>query len=114
MAQYAILIFDNAGAGDYSPEQQAASQRHADEVVSSGAMITAYALQPADTATSLRGDTVTDGPFIDSKEVVAGFCVIEAPDFDAALEVARRTPALQSGRGGVEIRPVAGGIPPVA
>ncbi|MFI2350851.1 YciI family protein [Streptomyces sp. NPDC019443] len=47
-------------------------------------MITAYALQSTDTATSQRGDVVTDGPFIDSKEVIAGFCIIEAPDLDAA------------------------------
>ncbi|WP_219463692.1 YciI family protein [Nonomuraea rhizosphaerae] len=113
MAQYAILIFDTPEAGDYTPEQQAASQRHADHLVDSGAMVTAYALQSADTATSLRGDVVTDGPFIDSKEVVAGFCVIEAPDLDAALDLARSTPAVHWGRGGVEVRPVAGGIPPI-
>ncbi|MEU1621623.1 YciI family protein [Streptomyces sp. NPDC005722] len=114
MAQYAILIFDAPEAGDYTPEQQAASKRHADDLVDSGAMITAYALRSADTATSLRGDVVTDGPFIDSKEVVAGFLVIEAPDLDAALELARRNPAVRWGRGGVEVRPVAGGIAPVA
>lgn len=113
MAQYAILIFDDPAAGDYSADQQAASKRHADDLVESGAMIAAYALRSADTATSLRGDVVTDGPFVDSKEVVAGVCVIEAPDLDAALELARRNPAVQWGRGGVEVRPVAGGIPPL-
>ncbi|MFD4691992.1 YciI family protein [Streptomyces sp. NPDC058463] len=112
MAQYAILIFDNAAAGDHTPDQQAASKRHADDLVDSGAMITAYALQSSDTATSLRGDVITDGPFIDSKEVIASVCIIEAPDLDAALELARRNPALQWGRGGVELRPVAGSITP--
>ncbi|MYQ48889.1 hypothetical protein GTW40_28315 [Streptomyces sp. SID4985] len=114
MAQYAILIYDTLDADDYTPEQRAASQRHADDLVDSGALITAYALRSADTATSLRGDVVTDGPFIDAKEVVAGICVVEAPDLDAALELARRNPAVQWGRGGVEVRPVAGGIPPLA
>jgi hypothetical protein len=33
-------------------------------------------------ATSIRGDAITDGPFVDSKEIVAGFYVIEAPDLD--------------------------------
>jgi hypothetical protein len=56
-------------------------------------------------ATSIRGDTITDGPFVDSKEVVAGFYVIEAPDLDAALAIARRNPAVLNG-GGVEVRPV--------
>ncbi|MFF4442833.1 YciI family protein [Streptomyces sp. NPDC001621] len=113
MAQYAILIFDTPAAGDYTPEQQAASKRHADDLIDSGAMIAAYALQSADTATSLHGDVITDGPFIDSKEVIAGVCIVEAPDLDAALELARRNPAVQWGRGGVEVRPVAGGIPPL-
>lgn len=44
MAQYAILIFDNPAAGGYTSEQQAASKRHADDLVDSGAMIAAYAL----------------------------------------------------------------------
>lgn len=39
-------------------------------------------------ATSIRDETVTDGPFVDSKEVIAGFYVIEAPDLDAALAIA--------------------------
>ncbi|WP_406259931.1 YciI family protein [Actinacidiphila glaucinigra] len=114
MAQYAILIFDDAAAGDYIPAQQAASKRHADDLIDSGAMIAAYALQSTDTATSLRGDVVTDGPFIDSKEVIAGICVIEAPDLDAALELARGNPAVRWDRGGVEVRPVAGGIAPIS
>jgi hypothetical protein len=114
MAQYAILIFDTPEAGDFTAEQQAASKRHADDLIDSGAMITAYALHSPDTATSLRGDVVTDGPFVDSKEVVAGVCIIEAPDLDVALELARRNPAVQWGRGGVEVRPVASGIAPIA
>jgi hypothetical protein len=40
-------------------------------------MLAAYALTPRDMATSVRADAITDGPFLDSKEVVAGFYVIE-------------------------------------
>ncbi len=65
-------------------------------------------VQPRDTATSIRGDVITDGPFLDAKEVVAGFFVIDAPDLDAALRIAGAAPAAQQG-GGVEVRPVAGG-----
>jgi hypothetical protein len=72
----------------------------------SGTMVAAFELEPPDTATSLRGDTVTDGPFIEAKEVIAGFYVIEAPDLDAALQVARQNPILRQG-GGLEVRPVA-------
>jgi hypothetical protein len=70
-------------------------------------MVTAYALTPRDMATSIRGGVITDGPFLDSKEVVAGFYVLEAPDLDAALEIAGRNPVIRDG-GGVEVRPVAG------
>jgi YCII-related domain len=54
---------------------------------------------------SISGDIITDGPFIDSKEVVAGFYVIEAEDLDAALAIARTNPVVHDG-GGVEVRPV--------
>lgn len=112
MAQYAVLLFapTPADANDLTPEQRAAHDRHAQEVDELGAsMITAFALEPSTVATSVRGDTVTDGPFIEAKEVVAGFYVIEAPDLDAALEIAKRNPINQDG-GGVEVRPVAAGF----
>ncbi|SEG99652.1 Uncharacterized conserved protein [Nonomuraea solani] len=115
MAQYAILLFvpAPADADDLSEEARQAHQRHGDEV--GDAMVTAFALQPSTTATSIRGDVMTDGPFLDAKEVVAGFYVIEAPDLDAALEIAQRNPATRQG-GGVEVRPVASGFvrPPTA
>ena len=109
MAQYAILIYadDSAHHADATPEELEVHDRHARELEESGAMVAAFALQPRITATSIRGDVMTDGPFVDTKEVVAGLCVIEAPDLDAALEIAARNPATQLG-GGVEVRPVAG------
>jgi hypothetical protein len=116
MAQYAILIYasDSAHTADATPEDLEPHDRHAKELIDSGAMVAAFALEPAETATAIRGDVVTDGPFVDAKEIVAGVCIIEAPDLDAALAIARRNPANQEG-GGVEVRPVAGGYvrPPV-
>jgi hypothetical protein len=107
MAQYAILIYanDSAHSADATPEDLELHNRHAEEIKRSGNMVAAFALQPVATATSIRGDVVTDGPFLDAKEVVAGICVIEAPDLDAALAIARTNPATQQG-GGVEVRPV--------
>ena len=107
MAQYAILIYthDSAHAPDAAPDDLEACDRHSDEMAASGAMILAYALTPRDMATSVRADAITDGPFLDSKEVVAGFYVIEAPDLDAALAIARTNPVVRDG-GGVEVRPV--------
>jgi hypothetical protein len=107
MAQYAVLIYahDSAHATDATPEDLRTCDQHSDGLADSGAMLAAYALTPGDMATSIRGDIITDGPFIDSKEVVAGFYVIEAPDLDAALAIARTNPVVRDG-GGVEVRPI--------
>jgi hypothetical protein len=107
MAQYAVLIYstDSAHAPDATPQDIETCDRHSDELDASGAMVAAYALTPRDMATSVREDMITDGPFIDSKEVVAGFYVIEAPDLDAALAIAKTNPEVRNG-GGVEVRPV--------
>ncbi|WP_433384491.1 YciI family protein [Actinoplanes sp. CA-142083] len=64
-------------------------------------------LMPADTATTIRVDLdeplITDGPFVEGKEVVSGFAEIEVADLDEALRVARTWPACPL----VEIRPIA-------
>jgi hypothetical protein len=111
MAQYAVLIYaaNSADSSDAGPEDLEAHDRHAVELEESGCLMAAFALEPRVAATSIRGDVVTDGPFVDGKEVVAGFYVIEAPDLDAALRIAGRNPAARQG-GGVEVRPVAGGF----
>jgi hypothetical protein len=66
-------------------------------------------LQPVETATTVRvhnGETLlTDGPFVDAKEHLGGFCLVEADDLDAALEIAARIPAARMG-GAVEVRPL--------
>lgn len=111
MAQYAILIYadDSAHSAEATPEELEVHDRHGRELEESGALVAAFALQPREMATSIRGDVMTDGPFVDAKEVVAGVCVIEAPDLDAALAIAAENPATRLG-GGVEVRPVAGGF----
>jgi hypothetical protein len=53
-----------------------------------------------------NGETLlTDGPFVDAKEHLGGFCLVEADDLDAALEIAARIPAARMG-GAVEVRPL--------
>ncbi|HMP02562.1 MAG TPA: YciI family protein [Gemmatales bacterium] len=49
---------------------------------------------------------VTDGPFVEAKEVLGGYSIIQAPDYDAALKVAKACPAAQYGS--IEIRELAG------
>ena len=109
MAQYLILIYENEKAyGEPSPElwQQAmeAHGRFAKQVVEKGGTILGgEALEPTSTATSIRGDVVTDGPFAETKEALGGFYLIEAADLDKALEIAKLCPAPF---GGVEVRPI--------
>jgi hypothetical protein len=107
MVQYAVLIYaaDSAHAPDATAGDLEECDTHSDDLAASGAMVAAYALMPRDTATSIRDDIITDGPFIDSKEVIAGFYLIEADNLDAALAIARTNPAVRGG-GGVEVRPV--------
>ncbi len=65
-------------------------------------------LEPVETATTVRvqeGETLlTDGPFIDAKEHLGGYLVLEVDDLEAALEIAARVPATRMG-GAVEVRP---------
>jgi hypothetical protein len=109
MAQYAVLIFERetpGGVADIPPEVLEAHGALPDRIVEAGGRTVAgLALEPAATATAIRGDLVTDGPFIESKEALAGVFVIEARDLDHAIELARMTPIVD---GGVEVRPLLG------
>jgi hypothetical protein len=73
-----------------------------------GQLIAAEALQSvrASKTVRLRGGkvSITDGPFAETKEQLAGFYLIDAKDLDAAIEVASRIPPARAGS--VEIRPV--------
>jgi hypothetical protein len=66
-------------------------------------------LQPPETATTVRvqdGRTLTtDGPFVETKEALDGYFILEADDLDAAIEVASRVPAASAG-GAIEVRPI--------
>ncbi|MGZ8407658.1 MAG: YciI family protein, partial [Caulobacteraceae bacterium] len=80
----------------------------AGELISSGAMKIGAGLKGTDTATTIRADatgrrTIHDGPFAETREQLGGFYLIEAPDLDAAIAIARRIPL--PGGGSIEIRP---------
>jgi hypothetical protein len=66
-------------------------------------------LQSVDSATTMRYEhrrtLLTDGPFVDSKDFLGGFIVVEAENFDGALAVAEELQELRAG-GAIEIRPV--------
>ena len=73
-----------------------------------GLLIAAEALHPIETATTVRVRngkvSVTDGPFAETKEQLAGFYLIEATDLNEAIQVASRIPPAREGS--VEVRPV--------
>jgi len=73
-----------------------------------GLLVTAEALQPIETATTVRVRdgkvSVTDGPFAETKEQLAGFYLIEAADLNEAIQIASKIPPAREGS--VEVRPV--------
>ncbi|MFC0681498.1 YciI family protein [Lysobacter korlensis] len=112
MPQYAVLIYtdDSAHALSASEDELAEPNGHGQELAASGALRVAYAFTPRALARSIRATGVTDGPFVDAAEVVAGVYVLEAPDLESALEIAATNPAIRDG-GGVEVRRVhSGGV----
>ncbi|HEV2344963.1 MAG TPA: YciI family protein [Actinocrinis sp.] len=109
MAEYMILIFDDeatwaAAAQDEFDRMLTAHNRFAEQVVElGGKIVSGHALQPSPTATSIRGDVVTDGPFAETKEALGGYYLVEAEDLDKALAIGKLVPVLN---GGVEVRPI--------
>ncbi len=108
--QYALMIYTEPGREAEIPEAELEVIRAEFRVLTDDPRCLDYAqLAPAETATSVRaggGRTLmTDGPFADTKEVLGGFCLIEADDLDEALDLAARIPVVRFG-GTVEVRPV--------
>lgn len=65
-----------------------------------------HQLQPTQTAKTVRSAGVTDGPFIETKEALGGYSVIEADSIDDAVEVAKTWPGVDRGWITIELRPV--------
>jgi hypothetical protein len=93
-----------------SPQEQGKVYTAYQEINETPGVTPGMQLQPPETATTVRvkdGKTlVTDGPFVELKEAIAGYLVFEADDLDAAIELAARIPAAWMG-GAVEVRAVA-------
>ncbi len=111
MSEYLLLIaeeesgYENGGQEVYDKVMaghMAFSEKWGDKVKGG------HALQPVATATSVRGYgtdsfSVTDGPFVETKEAIGGYYVVEAADLDEAIAMAKDVPAYF---GAVEVRPV--------
>ncbi|WP_406327739.1 YciI family protein [Streptomyces sp. NBC_00203] len=110
--KYVFFICAPVGGEELSPEEIADDLRYTsyiDEVRGRDVVKGGARLRPATDATTVRvqGDEVllSDGPFVESKEYVAGFDIIEVADLDEAIALASRHPAALGG-GSVEVRPV--------
>ncbi|MCL6713250.1 YciI family protein [Pseudoxanthomonas sp. z9] len=111
--QYLLLVYtDDALLETLPPGEYDQLMRgclsHADELKQAGTLIASQQLEPARTARSLRvrngQPAITDGPFAETKEVLAGFNLIEAGSLDEAVRIAHEFP--WSRFGCIEVRPV--------
>jgi hypothetical protein len=111
--QYLLLLYsDDSAWNTMSPEQQqqgvAAYQAYGQALSAAGVLRGSNRLRPAGTATTVRTTNnkaqVLDGPFIDSKESLGGYYLIDVPDLDAALSWAAKCPG--AGHGVVEVRAI--------
>lgn len=112
MSQYLLSVWhDDEYEVDFESEEMQRVVAQVDtfntELQEAGAWVFAGGLLPADSATVVRDNagevSMTDGPYAESKEQMGGFWVIEASDFDTALEWARKGAAASEGP--VEVRP---------
>ncbi|HEU4998223.1 MAG TPA: YciI family protein [Lapillicoccus sp.] len=111
MPKYLLSVWDNEDDPMPSDEEMqemfAAVGAFNEQVQAMGIWVFGGGLHPASTATVVdgrSGDAVTtDGPYVESKEHMGGFWVLEAPDLDAAIDLARRGSAACHGK--VEVRP---------
>ena len=114
MAKYMLLMIGDAQQWDaMTPEQaEAHGAAHAAFVAAAGAwLIGGEELELAPQAKTLRSDgangvIATDGPFIELKEAVGGYYLLEAPDLDAVIKLASLLPEAHASHSAVEIRPV--------
>ncbi len=111
--QYLLMAYvDEAGWPKMSKGEQeqgiAAYTAYGEALKTAGVIKGSNRLQPTSTATTVRNTNgksqVLDGPYVDSKEQLGGYFLIDVPNLDAALSWAARCPAVH--HGAVEVRPV--------
>jgi hypothetical protein len=112
MRYLCLVIVDRDLAGAMRPEDWAImgeqSQAYDRTLMDRGVYVHAEALEAGETARTVRvrsgNAVVTDGPFMESKEAVAGFILVDVESAEAAMDIARNIPMARLGA--VEVRPV--------
>ena len=114
--RYMLLIYTNENEKLTDEQAQQVKARHRaamNEATDKGFLRGAEPLFPTATATTLRKQegnlVITDGPFAETKEQLAGYYILECNNLDEAIEIARKVPTeCGGGAGGIEIRPIQG------
>jgi hypothetical protein len=112
MPQYMLLSYRPVDASPTAggPDEPQRWQQYYKDLVEAGVLVGNAGLAGAEAATTVRvrdGETqITDGPFAETKELLAGTFQIEVEDLDAALKWAAKMPS--SAYGSVEVRPLWG------
>ena len=109
--QYLLTIWMEETDFVPTPEAMAPWTAFNTEGVATGVLRSGSGLQPSTTATTVRGGdevVLTDGPFVETKEQLAGYYVVDCADLDEAIAWAKKVPAFLWGAA-IEVRPVAGG-----
>jgi len=111
--QYLLMLYaEESGWNKLTKEQQeqgaAAYRAYTEALQKAGALKGSNRLQPTSAATTVRvtngKSQVLDGPYVESKEQIGGYYLIDVPDLDAAISWAARCPG--AGHGTIEVRPV--------
>jgi hypothetical protein len=104
--KYLCLVYLEEGKLHAVPDREC--QDCGDGFRKSGVLVAAQALQPVETATTVRVRngrlSITDGPFAETKEQLAGFYLLEAHDLNEAIQMAAKIPPVREGS--IEVRPV--------
>lgn len=112
MKYLCLVYYDEAAMEQMSPDAWLALNyecvAYGEEIAASGHRLGGSALEPTRTAVTVRvrdgQTTVTDGPFAETREQLAGFYLLDARDIDDAVQAASRIPPARYGS--IEIRPV--------
>ena len=104
--KYLCLVYLDKEHWSAVPDRECANC--GDGLRRSGKLLAAEPLEPVDTATTVRVRNgrvaITDGPFAETKEQLAGFYLVDAADLDEAIDIASRIPPAREGT--IEVRPV--------
>lgn len=109
--KYVMLLFNTPASFELSPEEQQAWSQEIfgwyEKVGSTGKLPDGGAqLQGAETARTVRAGGVTDGPFMETKEVLGGYSLLETDTYDEAVEISKTWPGVDRGLVAIELRPV--------